>query len=205
MGRYLLGMFGQPAFARGAFTVLCDMPILWHDVLRGQGNDLCVSRAHNHRGDGGMIREGLAIAEPTGETVVAMNDLGRKVVGAIEGHEQLIAKAPKMRQHAVLFKALKDLKKHRIEVAWCDRIEQRSDLIVTGNLSHAQQGVGVIVAFGALQPALVLQKRWRLGEKDAKGTQGGILDGISGVWPLAAMVRQLSAPSVQDVLEGIEA
>ena len=110
-----------------------------------------------------------------------------------------------MRQPAVLFKALKDLNKHEIEVARCNRIEQRADLIVTGNLSHAHQGVGVIVAFGALQPALVLQKRWRLGEKDAKGAQGGILDGISGVWPLVAMVRQWSDPSVQDVLEGIEA
>src|SRR5206468_424605 len=138
MGRYLLGMFGQPAFARGTFTVLFDMPILWHDVLRGQGNDLGVSRAHNHRGDGG-------------------------------------------------------------------RIIERSDLIVTVNLSHGHRGEGVIMVFGALKPALVLQERWRLGEKDAKGAQGGILDGISGVWPLLAMVRQWSDPSVQDVLEGIEA
>jgi hypothetical protein len=145
------------------------------------------------------------MAEPTGETVVAMHDLGRKGVGAIEGHAQWIAKAPKMGQHAVLFKALKDLKNHRIEVAWCDRIAQRADLMVTGTLRHAQPGVGVMVAVGALQPALVLQKRWRVGAKDAKGPQGGIWDGISGVWPLAALVRPLSALSVPDALESIEA
>ena len=184
MGGHLCGMFGQPAFARGAFTVLFGMPILRHDVLRGQGNDLRLSRADDHRGDGGMIIEGLAIAELTGETVLAMDGFGRKVIGAIQGHQQLVAKAPKMRQHAVLFKALKDLNKHRIEVARRDRIEQRADLIVTGNLLHAQQGLGVIVSFGVLQPALVLQKRRRLGEKDTKGTQGGILDGVSGVGPL---------------------
>jgi hypothetical protein len=64
--------------------------------------------------------------------------------------------------------------------------------------------MGVIVPCGLLQPALVLQKRRRLGEKDAKGAQDGILDGVSGVWPLLAMVRQWSDPSVQDALEGIE-
>jgi hypothetical protein len=33
-----------------------------------------------------MIIEGLAIAELTPKTVLAMNGFGRKVVGAIEGH-----------------------------------------------------------------------------------------------------------------------
>jgi hypothetical protein len=65
--------------------------------------------------------------------------------------------------------------------------------------------MGVIVTFGLLKLALVLQKRRRLGEKDAKGAQGGILDGIAGVWPLGTMVRQLSEPSVQDAFEGLEA
>jgi hypothetical protein len=61
------------------------------------------------------------------------------------------------------------------------------------------------VTFGLLKLALVLQKRRRLGEKDAQGAQGGILDGIAGVWPLGARVRQWSDPSVQDALEGLEA
>src|SRR5512134_33047 len=196
MGRHLRGMFVQPAFARSAFTVLFDMPVLRHDVLRGQGNDLGLSRANNHRGDGGVIIEGVAIAELTGETVFAMNGLGRKVVGAIEGHQQLIAKGAKMRQHATLFQALKDLNKHRIEVARCDRIKQLADLIVTGNLLHVEQGMGVILPFGVLKPALVLQKRRRLGKKDTKGTEGSILDGVSSVRTLFTMVRQVSSPSV---------
>jgi hypothetical protein len=56
--------------------------------------------------------------------------------------------------------------------------------------------MGVIVPLGVLQPALVFQKRWRLCEKDTKGTQGGILDGVSGIGTLFAMVRQLRTPSV---------
>jgi hypothetical protein len=52
--------------------------------------------------------------------------------------------------------------------------------------------------------ALVLEKRRRLGEKDAKGPQGGILDAVTGVWPWFAMGRQGIDASVQDVLEVIE-
>jgi len=134
-----------------------------------------------------------------------MHGLGRKVVGTIQGHQQLVVKDPKVCQHAVLFKALKDLNKHCIEMAWRDRIKQRADLIVTGNLLYAQQGWGVIVPLGVLPPALILQKRRRLGEKDAKGAQGSILDSVSGVGSLLAMVGQWSNPSVQDALKDIEA
>jgi hypothetical protein len=105
----------------------------------------------------------------------------------------------------VLFKALKDLDKDCIEMAWCDRIEQRADLIITGNLLDPQQSLHVIVPFGLLQPALIVQERRGLGEKDAKGAQGSILDSVSGVGSLLAMVRQWRDPSVQDALEDLEA
>ena len=139
------------------------------------------------------------------EKVVTMYGLGRKVVCAIQRHQQLVAKDPKVRQHMVLFKALKDLNEHRIECTRGERIEQRADLIITGNLLHAQQGVGVILALGLLQPALVVQKRWRLGKEDAKSTERGILDAVSGVWPFFARVRQWINVPVYDALEIIEA
>jgi hypothetical protein len=41
-----------------------------------------------------------------------------------------------MRQHAVLFKALKDIEKHRSKAARSDRIAECADLIITGNLRH---------------------------------------------------------------------
>ena len=65
--------------------------------------------------------------------------------------------------------------------------------------------MGVILTFAVLQPALVLQKRRRLGEKDTKGAQDGIVDGLSRVRTFFTMVRQLSGPSVQDALEDIAA
>ncbi len=143
-----------------------------------------------------MVREGLAIGALTGETVVAMDGLGRKRVGAIHGHQPLVAKDPNMRQQAVLFEALKDLNKHGIDVARCDRITQRADLIVTGNVLYAHQGMGIIVACVLLQGAWGVQKRWRLGEKDAKGASGGIADAVLGVWSFFAMIGQLIDPLV---------
>jgi hypothetical protein len=105
----------------------------------------------------------------------------------------------------VLFKALKDLNEHRIECTRGERIEQRANLIITGNLLHAQQGVGVILALGLLQPALVVQKRRRLGKEDAKGAERGIVDVVSGVWPFFARVWQWINVPVYDALEIIEA
>jgi hypothetical protein len=117
----------------------------------------------------------------------------------------LIAKDAKRRQQAVLFKTLKDLKKHGIEVAWRNRIEQLADLIVTGKLLDGEEGVGIILSFGLVEPPLVFQKRRGLGEKDAKGAQGGIGDGVSGVGTHFAIIRQVRDASVQDALKGIEA
>ena len=104
-----------------------------------------------------MVLEALAIAELTGETVRAMQGFGRKVSGAIQGHQQLIAKSPKRHQHAVLFKALKDLNKHRIECIRGDGIEPLAALIIPGNLLSPQQGRRV----GALcWPLCCCKVRW---------------------------------------------
>jgi hypothetical protein len=69
-------------------------------------------------------------------------------------------------------------------VTWRDRIAQRADLIVTGQLLYGEAGVGIIVSSGLLPPTLVGQKRRGWGEKDAKGSQGGIGDGVVGVGTL---------------------
>ena len=111
----------EPAFARRPFTVLFAMPVLRHEVLRRQGNNLWLPGADDHRRDGSMIIECVAIAELTAQTVGTMNGLGRKVVSAIEGHEQLIAQDAKMGQHPMVFKAFKDL-----HIAPCGRTLQPS-------------------------------------------------------------------------------
>ena len=93
----------------------------------------------------------------------------------------------------VLFKALKDLKKDRVEMTRGDRIEEGTEVMVTGHRRDAKQGVGVIAALVCLEPALVLSKRGRLGKEDAKGTSSRI--GHTG-WCIAAFttVGQLIDP-----------
>src|SRR5215831_5354714 len=136
MGCYPRPMLGEPAFARRAFTVLFRLPVLRHDVLGGQSDDLRLAGADDHWGNGGVIIESVTIGQLAGETVAAMNGLGGKVMRPIQGHQELVIQAAKMRQHVVLFKALKDLEKHWIESAGSDRIEECADLIITGNLRY---------------------------------------------------------------------
>ena len=150
MGGHLGSMGCKPAFASSTFTVLFSMPILRHDVLWGQRNDLRLARADDRRGDGSMIIEGLAIGELTGETIRTVDRFGRKVVGPIQSHQQLVVKDPQVCQPVVLFEAFKHLHKYRIEMAWRNRIKQRANLIVTGNPLDAQQGLRIIVSFGVL-------------------------------------------------------
>lgn len=158
MRRHGLGMFAAPPFACLLFAVLFGLPVLRHDVLGGQGDNVGASWAHDDGGDRGVIREGLPVGELPGEAVGAMDGFGRKVGRAIECDQQVITQHTQVVEQAVLLEPLEDLLKHGLEVARRDRIEQRTDLIVTGNLLDAQQGLGVIAPLGVLQAALVLSK-----------------------------------------------
>ena len=95
-----------------------------------------------------------------------------------------------------MFKALKDLNKHQIECPRRDRIEECPYLLVTGNPLNTKQGAGIIVPLGLLEMALILQKRRRLGEKEAKGASSGVLDAVAGVGPFLTMVGSLTHPLV---------
>jgi hypothetical protein len=70
----------------------------------------------------------------------------------------VIPKAAKGVKPAVLFQALMNLDKHRVEVDGSERIEAVAELISTGSLLHAPQGLGVILALGVLQGTVIVQK-----------------------------------------------
>ena len=137
------------------------------------------------------------------ETVWARKGLGRKGMGALQRHPPWVAKAPQVRAQVVLFTALQERNTHRIACARGDRIAPVSDLMVTGNLLHAHQGVGGMLSLVLLQPALVVQKRRRWGKKAANGASGGIWDAVWGIVAFA-IVRQWIDVSVEDALEIIE-
>jgi hypothetical protein len=118
-----------------------------------------------------------------------LESLGGKGGRAIQGHQELIPEDPKTVKQVVRRKAPKDLNKDRIEMARGDRIEEGTDVIVTGNLRDAKQGVGVMAALVGLELTLVLQKRGRLGKEDAKGTSGSVLHRVTGIGAGFARVR----------------
>jgi hypothetical protein len=57
-----------------------------------------------------------------------------------------------------------------LEITWHNGIEELADLIVARGRLDAKEGLSVIVFLPLVELMLVLQKRRRLHEKDAKGT-----------------------------------
>src|SRR5439155_10136195 len=112
---------------------------------------------------------GLPVGELARQTVGAMDGLGGEGGRPIQGDQQLIPQDPETLAQMVRFKARKDLEKDRVEVMRGSRIEEGADLVVTGDRLDAQQGLGVMPSLAGLELALVLQKRGRLHEEDAKG------------------------------------
>jgi len=169
MRRERVGMVAHPACAGHLFAILFVLALVRHDVCRREGNDLGASRAHHHRGESWVIRQRGPVGELTRETVGAMDGLGGAGGRAIKGHQKLIPKDPETVEQVVLVKACKDLEKHGIAMAGGNRIEEGADLVVTGNLLDAKQGLGVMASLACLEPALVLSKRWRWGKEEAEG------------------------------------
>ena len=92
----------------------------------------------------------------------------------------------------LLLQVGKDLEKDGVEIAWGNRIEERTDLIVARDRLDAEERLCVIMALTVAELALVLQKRRRLREKDAKGTSGSVLYRVTGIGTGLAHVGEVS-------------
>jgi hypothetical protein len=152
-----------------------------------------------------VIIQRLPIGELSREAIWATDRCGRQIRGAIKGDEQLLIEHPQRLQQGGLMKLGKDLQQDRGEMAWRNPLKEGPDLLVTGDLPHAEQGLGVIVSFAVLQPTLVLQKRRRLGAKETQGASGGVLDGVRGIGAGGAKVGQMCSMLTQYRLEMIVA
>ena len=176
------------------------MALLRHDVLGREGNDLRASWAYDNRCDGRVIRPRVPVRELTRETVVALESLGGTVVRAIQCHQELTPKDPETLSKVVLCKAHKDLKKDGVEMARGDGIEEAAEVIVAGNLRDAKQGMGVMAGLVCLEPALVLYKRGRLGQEEAKGASSRSGHTVLGM-AACTTVGQLLDPLLEHGLE----
>jgi hypothetical protein len=92
----------------------------------------------------------------------------------------------------LLLKVSKDLEKDRGERAWRNRIEERADVMVARDRLDAEEGLSVIVSLRVVELALVLQKRRRWHEKDAKGPYGSVLYRVTGIGAGFAHVGEVS-------------
>jgi hypothetical protein len=93
----------------------------------------------------------------TPETVWALHGRGGMVLGALERHQQLVMKPPKVAQQALVLQALQNLKKHPREPTRHHGVEQGAYRIVAGNRLKANQGAGILASLGFLEMALVIQ------------------------------------------------
>jgi hypothetical protein len=130
------------------------------------------------------------------------NGFGQTVVGAIKGHQELIAKDAK--RHEPLKCYPSPQRPQRDRAARCARIKQLANLISQGICATSNR-VWALLSLWCVAASAEPQKRRRRNEKDAKSVQGRIADGIAGVGKSFPMVRQGRHWSVQDVREGIEA
>jgi hypothetical protein len=87
------------------------------------------------------------------QTVAAMQGVGGTGRRPIQGQPQWIGKDAQAAQHAVRFKALKDLKIYPIEGPRQPRIKQMASLVVTGNRLNATYRPGILLALAVLQMA----------------------------------------------------
>ncbi len=147
----------------------------------------------------------MPVGELTRKTVVAMDRLGRAGGRAIQGHHTLIPQDPETVAPMGRFQALHALEKAGVDMARDHRSEEGADLGIPGNLLDAKQGLGVLASLAGLESALVLQKRGRWREEDAKGASGGVWHRGTGLGAGFAMGRKVRAALGQDRLEIIEA
>ena len=127
-------------------------------LMDSGGKDGGAAWTHDDGGERGVIRESVTVHEWPREAVGAMDGLGRKGGRGIACDQPVITQHTQVVEQVVLLDPLEDFLKHGLEVARRDRIKQRADLIVTGNLLDAQPCLGVIVPWGVLQSALGLYK-----------------------------------------------
>ena len=151
-------MLAEPTFAGGWLPILFVRPILRHAGCRWQGDHGGVSGTPHHRRERRVIIPRLTMRELSRETMGTRERLRGKVLGAIKGNQ------PRMGQHAErvqqmrLLALVQDLKKQGRDMMGCHPSKAGTDLMVAGDVHHAEQGLRVIVPFAVLPPPLVCQK-----------------------------------------------
>jgi len=99
-------------------------------------------------------------------------DLARHVIfGAVQGDQHMIPKPAKVLQAAGTLQFGHHLGEDRMKVVGTDRVQQRPDMIVAGDLVQTEQRLAVRPPLSLLQTTLVRQERRALQEEQGKRRQ----------------------------------
>ena len=180
----------NPALRRDLFAILFLMAILRRDELGLQGNHIGVPRCDDDGGDHWVKIGHVAVAMGALGAAVAMNGLRRNIFRAIARAEpRPRARAPRAPRRRAFQGRIHPLE-HGKELGRVDGIEQGTDLIITGNLAHPKETVGIAAPFGLPHRPLIRQEGGRLRKKDGKRAQRSIFDRILGILPLPAIGKR---------------
>ena len=80
--------------------------------------------------------------------------------------------------HTLVHEALQQVLLQGLQGLRGHRIEQVANLVVAGDLMHAEQGLRIVVSMGLVHAPLKLQKREALHEKDRKRAQPRICHAV---------------------------
>src|SRR3954452_10332954 len=113
-----------------------------------------------------------------------MNLVRHVIFGAVQGDQHMAAKLAETLQTARSFQFGKHPSEDWMEMIGADRVEQRPDMIVAGDLVQAEQRLAVRPPLSLLQTALVRQKRRALQEEQGKRRQADVRHRIAHITSL---------------------
>ena len=185
----------QPAPDRPAFAVLLLVAVLGHDEFRLQRHHPVVVGRHDRRRHHRVEVLGPVLAALAGRALLAM-DLARHVIfGAVQGDQHVAAKLAESLQAAGPLQFRHHLGEDRMEVVGTDRVQQRPDMIVAGDLVQAEQRLAIRPPLSLLQTALMRQERRALHEEQGKRRQADVRHRVARITSLPEVRQRVAAPA----------
>jgi hypothetical protein len=171
------------------------MAVLGHDEFRLQRHHPVVIGRHDRRRHQRVEVLDLVLAALAGRAVLAM-DLARHVIfGAVQSNQHMIAKLAESIQAARSLQFRHHLGEDRMKVVGTDRVQQRPDMIVAGDLVQTEQRLAIRSPLSLLQTTLVRQERRALHEKQGKRRQADVSHRVARAASLPKVGQRVAAPA----------
>jgi hypothetical protein len=162
-----------------------------------------MTRRHQSGGEHCVEILGLVLAALAVRTVRAMDFVRAMEFRSVQRDQHMPVQPAHGIQAATLVQFGHDIGEHGMEHDGFHRIEFGTDLTVTGDFTHAEQGLTVRTAVCRLQMALVCQKGWALHEERGEPGQSEIRHVVGRVLA-PPLVGQRPAATAQGIEEAVQ-